>query len=313
MADARSGRKYYHFVRLMGRSASHITLEVALQTRPTVSLISEEILAKKSKISEIVSHIADVIQARAAVKKFYGVVILPEGLVEFIPDFKVLIDYLNDILASFKEEHKREPTKEEVVDILKSKDASSTEVFLSLPAQFQEQLLGERDSHGNVPVSAIETERLLASMVKAELAKRGFTKFSPQTHFFGYEGRCVEPSNFDATYCYSLGLNAAILVTAGFSGYMSVITKLYKPVKEWEPCGIPIVAMFNMEKRQGKLKPVVQKALVELDGKPFRAFSAIRARSEMEDLFRNPGPIQMFGPTELCDRPTMTLLEERKE
>ncbi|MBK6879945.1 MAG: diphosphate--fructose-6-phosphate 1-phosphotransferase [Elusimicrobia bacterium] len=312
--DILSARKYWHFVRLMGRSASHITLEVALQTHPNIALIGEEVLARKQTLGEVVDGIAGVIMARAAEKKNYGLVLIPEGLIEFIPEMRRLISELNDALpqaenaASFAE-------KREIVRKMLSGETAA--LLTSLPEALQIQLMLDRDPHGNVTVSQIETEKLLVEMVKTRLSEMKKTggdggKFSAITHFFGYEGRCGAPSNFDATYCYALGFNAAVLALNGLTGYLSSIQNLTKPAGQWKAGGVPLTMMMNMERRKGKDKPVIQKALVVLNGRPFGALAAARAAWAKNDDYVFPGPIQYFGPAAVTDVPTQTLLLESR-
>ncbi|MCQ2605880.1 MAG: diphosphate--fructose-6-phosphate 1-phosphotransferase [Bacteroidales bacterium] len=309
MRDANSAKKYWHFIKLMGRSASHIALECGLQTQPNICIISEEVEAKKMTLAQIVGNIADTVAARAAAGNNFGVVLIPEGLIEFIPEMKVLIKELNDLLAE---------TNGDVAAAVKKLSANSASVYASLPDFVQKQLTLERDPHGNVQVSLIETEKLLIEMVRTELAKRkaagSYTgKFSGLGHFFGYEGRCAAPSNFDADYCYSLGYNAANLIASGKSGYMSLIKNTTKPADQWIAAGVPITMMMNMEKRHGAMKPVIRKALVELEGAPFKALAANRETWAKETCYVYPGPIQYFGPSEVCDLPTKTLaLEQAK-
>ena len=311
--DANSAKKYWHFIKLMGRSASHIGLECALQTHPNVALISEEVAAKKQTLDEIISYIASIVAARSAKGDNFGVALIPEGLVEFVPEIKKLISELNDILAhhdaEFKEIH---DTESRFKALSKYLTAESCKVFGSLPGTIQDQLTNERDPHGNVQVSLIETEKLLAQLVSKKLKemKKAGTfagKFSSQVHFLGYEGRCAAPSNFDADYCYSLGFNAAALIGAGKSGYMSSVRNLIKPASEWTAGGIPITMMMNIERRHGEDKPVIKKALVELDAAPFKAFAKNRETWAVETDYVYPGPIQYFGPSEVCDAVTKTL------
>ncbi len=308
MRDANSAKKYWHFIKLMGRSASHIALECGLQTQPNICIVSEEVEIKKMTLSQIVNNIADTVAARAAQGNNFGVCLIPEGLIEFIPEMKVLIKELNDLLAE---------TNGDVAAAVKKLSANSASVYASLPDFVQKQLTLERDPHGNVQVSLIETEKLLIEMVKTELSKRkaagSYTgKFSGLGHFFGYEGRCAAPSNFDADYCYSLGYNAANLIASGKSGYMSLIKNTTKTADQWIAAGVPITMMMNMEKRHGAMKPVIRKALVELDGAPFKALAANREKWAVETAYVYPGPIQYFGPAEVCDQPTKTLALEQK-
>ncbi|MDB5102512.1 MAG: diphosphate--fructose-6-phosphate 1-phosphotransferase [Fibrobacteres bacterium] len=314
--DAGSAKKYWHFIKLMGRSASHIALEAGLQTRANVILISEEVEKRNLSLEQIVDDIARVISARAAAGKNYGVVLIPEGLIEFIPSFKTLIGRLNDLLAKNEEAFgKLDTTDAKIAAMsgwLESDGPTGTglaKTFKSLPKTIQLQLLLDRDPHGNVQVSLIDTDALLAELVgrklKSDSAYKG--KFSSQRHFFGYEGRAAAPSNFDADYCYSLGCVAAVLVRSGRTGYMASIRNVSKGVDQWAAGGIPITMMFNMEQRHGHLKPVIQKALVELEGPAFKALAKSRADWEVQDAFIYPGPIQYFGPSEVCDAITKTL------
>lgn len=313
--DANSAKKYWHFIKLMGRSASHIGLECVLQTQANICIISEEVEAKKMTLDQIVNDIATVVAKRAANDENFGVALIPEGLIEFVPAMKSLISELNELLAHNEEFAKwnDEAQRKFVIEKL-SKDSST--VFASLPHGIAKQLTLDRDPHGNVQVSKIETEKLLMEMVenrlkqmKAEGNYKG--KFSAQNHFFGYEGRCAAPSNFDADYCYSLGYTAAVLVGQGKSGYMSSIRNAEKAADMWIAGGIPITMMMNMERRHGKMKPVIQKALVKLDGAPFKAFAAKRDEWAVKTSYIYPGPIQYFGPTEVCDQPTCTLKLEK--
>ncbi len=315
--DSASGRKYWHFVKLMGRSASHIGLEVALQTRPNICLVSEEIQAKKSSLGDIVNEICASVSARADKGENFGVVLVPEGLIEFVPEMKSLIGELNELLAANETAYKAlsgvEAQKQFIAGRLKGGTAA---LFTSLPAEIQSQLLWDRDPHGNVQVSRIETEKLLAAMVKARLAELATAgtykgKFDFQTHFLGYEGRCAFPSNFDADYCYSLGYTAFALIAAGLTGYLSSVKNLASPAAGWIAGGVPLISMMNLERRHGQDKPVIKKALVELDGAPFKRFAAQRAQWALSSDFRVPGPMQYFGSPEVTDRPTETLLLEK--
>jgi pyrophosphate--fructose-6-phosphate 1-phosphotransferase len=313
--DANSAKKYWHFIKLMGRSASHIALEAALLTHPNVALISEEVEAKKLTLRSIVESIAKVVKRRADDGKNFGVVLVPEGLIEFVPELKIMIAELNECMAepSFNQLTTDEAKHDFIV---KKLSGASAEAFDTLPSAIQRQLMMDRDPHGNVQVSRIESEKLLIDLV-AELlkdwAKKGEYKgkFSAQNHFFGYEGRCAAPSNFDADYCYGLGYSAAALLGAGKTGYLSSIRNLTKTADAWVAGGIPLTMMMNLERRHGKDKPVIKKALVELDGKPFSAFAAKRDSWAVNDDYHYPGPIQYFGPSEVCDRPTETILLER--
>ncbi len=315
--DANSAKKYWHFIKLMGRSASHIALECALQTQPNAAIISEEVAAKKMTLKAIVEELAGVVAKRAAAKCNFGVVLIPEGLIEFIPEMKTLIAELNDALAANSEKFNALENLDEKVDFAAGllSDAHKA-VFVSLPHDIQKQLCNDRDPHGNVQVSLIETEKMLASMVASLLkswAKEGkYTgKFSTQTHFFGYEGRCAAPSNYDADYCYSLGYTAAALLGAGKTGYMSNIRNTDKSADQWIAGGIPITMMMNIERRHGEDKPVIRKALVELDKAPFKYLEANRADWSVNTSYVYPGPIQYFGPSEVCDQATMTLALEK--
>ncbi len=308
MRDANSAKKYWHFIKLMGRSASHIGLECALQTQPNICIISEEVEEKKQTLGQVVNSVADVVAARGNNSENFGVVLIPEGLIEFIPEMKVLISELNDLLAH----------ETDIQKALKGLSAESAVVYNSLPDAIAKQLTLDRDPHGNVQVSLIETEKLLIEMVGKRLIEMKAAgtykgKFSGLAHFFGYEGRCAAPSNFDADYCYSLGVNAAQLIAAGKTGYMSSIRNTTAPATEWIAGGVPVTMMMNMERRHGKMKPVIQKALVRLDGAPFKKLAANRDQWAKETSYVYPGPIQYFGPTEVCDQPTKTLqLEQAK-
>ncbi len=314
--DANSAKKYWHFIKLMGRSASHIALECALQTHANACIVSEEVAAKKQTIAEIVDYIADVVAKRAAKGCNFGVALIPEGLIEFIPEMKTLIAELNDLLAH-EEKVFADLTKEDKIKFVADKlNPALSKTFMSLPPTIQLQLCLDRDPHGNVQVSLIETEKLLAEMVGSKLKamKEAGTykgKFSTQSHFFGYEGRCAAPSNYDADYCYSLGYNAAALLNAGKTGYMSSVRNTIKPADQWIAGGIPITMMMNMERRHGEDKPVIQKALVKLEDKPFKTFAANRDKWAVETDYVYPGPIQYFGPTEVCDLITKTLELEK--
>ena len=316
--DCNSARKYWHFIKLMGRSASHIALECALQTQPNVCIVSEEVEAKDQSLDDIVTYIAQVVADRAAAGNNFGTVLIPEGLIEFIPAMKRLIAELNDFLAANAEEFAQVDKTEQRNYIISKLTPENAAIYASLPEGVARQLSLDRDPHGNVQVSLIETEKLLSEMVGNKLAewkKEGkyVGKFAAQHHFFGYEGRCAAPSNFDADYCYSLGFAAAALIANGKTGYMSSIRNLTAPAEEWISGGVPITMMMNMERRHGEMKPVIQKALVRLDGAPFQAFAAQREQWAKETCYTYPGPIQYFGPTEVCDQPTKTLqLEHQK-
>ena len=310
--DCNSARKYWHFIKLMGRSASHVTLECALQTQPNVTLIGEEVEAKNQTLDDIVTYIAQVVADRAARGMNFGTVLVPEGLIEFIPAIKKLIAELNDVLAANQAEFDMIQADKKIQYIVSKLSKENAAIFQSLPESVSRQLALERDPHGNVQVSLIETEQLLADMVGVKLAEwkkdgKYLGKYSTQHHFCGYEGRCAAPSNFDADYCYSLGYNASMLIAAGKTGYMSSIKNTVAPADQWIAGGIPITMMMNMEKRNGEMKPVIRKALVELDGAPFKEFVKHRAEWARETCFVYPGPIQYFGPTEVCDQPTKTL------
>ena len=314
--DCNSARKYWHFIKVMGRSASHIALECALQTQPNVCLVSEEVEAKGQSLDDIVTYIANVVAARAQDGNNFGTVIIPEGVIEFIPAIKKLIAQLNDVLAL---PEAKTISRDEQVDFAKSHlTPENLAVFNSLPVGVARQLALDRDPHGNVQVSLIETEKLLSEMVGKKLEqmkKEGkyVGKFGAQHHFFGYEGRCAAPSNFDADYCYALGTSAAQLIANGKTGYMAIVKNTTAPADQWIAGGVPITMMMNMEKRAGEMKPVIRKALVELDGAPFKAFAKERDRWARETAYVYPGPIQYWGPTEVCDQPTKTLaLEQAK-
>ena len=317
MRDCNSAKKYWHFIKLMGRSASHVTLECALQTHPNITLIGEEVEAKNQTLDDVVTYIADVVADRATRGMNHGVVLVPEGLIEFIPAIKALISELNDMLAANQKDFEMIADSKKIDYVLQHLSAPNAAIFRSLPETVSRQLALDRDPHGNVQVSLIDTEQLLAEMVGKKLEqwkKDGLYhgKFSTQHHFFGYEGRCAAPSNFDADYCYSLGFNASMLIAAGKTGYMSSVKNTSKPVDEWIAGGIPITMRMNMEKRSGEMKPVIKKALVELDGKPYKYFVAHRTEWARDTCYVYPGPIQYFGPAEVCDQPTMTLKLEHK-
>ena len=313
--DANSAKKYWHFIKLMGRSASHVTLECALKTQPNITLIGEEVEAKKQTLDDIVTYIAQAVANRAAKGLNFGIVLVPEGLIEFIPAIKKLISELNDMLAANQAEFDKVADDQKIDYVVKHLSKENAAIFESLPVAVSRQLALERDPHGNVQVSLIETEQLLAEMVGKKLSEwkksgKYVGKFATQHHFFGYEGRCAAPSNFDADYCYSLGYTASMLIGAGKTGYMSSVRNTTEPADKWISGGIPITAMMNMEKRNGKMKPVIQKALVKLDGGPFKYFASKRDEWAINTDFVYPGPIQYFGPTEVCDQPTHTLLLE---
>ncbi len=313
--DANSAKKYWHFIKLMGRSASHIALECALQTQPNVTIISEEIAANRTTLGEIVEYIASAVAARAAKGLNFGIALIPEGLIEFVPEIKVLIAELNDLVAKGGQEFADCDAEGKIAFASARLTDSSRAVFESLPKGIQTQLCLDRDPHGNVQVSLIETEKMLAAMVKTKLAAWAAEgkyngKFSTQTHFFGYEGRCAAPSNYDADYCYSLGFNASALLGAGLTGYMSSVRNTFLPADQWTAGGIPITMMMNIEHRHGEDKPVIRKALVELDGAPFKLFAANREAWAIETAYVYPGPIQYFGPSAVCDLVTKTLASE---
>ena len=315
--DCNSARKYYHFIKLMGRSASHIALECALQTQPNVCIISEEVEAKNMTLQDVVNYIADIVVKRAEKGNNFGTVLIPEGLIEFIPAMKALIAEHNDLLAAKGAEFAAVAADQQREWIIKNLSETNAAIYASLPAGVARQLSLDRDPHGNVQVSLIETEKLLSEMVgkrleqlRAEGKYNG--KFAALHHFFGYEGRCAAPSNFDADYCYALGFNAACLIESGVTGYMSSVRNLSKPSVQWIAGGIPITKMMNMERRHGAMKPVIQKALVRLDGAPFLKFESKRDKWALETCYIYPGPIQYFGPAEVCDQPTLTLTYEHQ-
>ena len=312
--DCNSARKYWHFIKVMGRSASHIALECALQTQPNICLISEEIEQKGMSLDDIVDYIANAVCQRAADGNNFGTVIIPEGVIEFIPAIKKLISQLNDVLAM---PEAKNLDRHESIDFVKAHlTDENLAVFNSLPTGVARQLALDRDPHGNVQVSLIETEKLLSTMVAQKLEKmkkegKYTGKFSAQHHFFGYEGRCAAPSNFDADYCYALGTSAAQLIANGKTGYMAIVKNTTAPAEQWIAGGVPITMMMNMEKRAGEMKPVIRKALVELDGAPFKEFAAHREEWARKTAYVYPGPIQYWGPTEVCDQPTKTLALEQ--
>lgn len=315
--DCNSAKKYYHFIKLMGRSASHIALECALQTQPNICIISEEVEAKDMTLAQVVDYIAGIVAARAEKGMNFGTVLIPEGLIEFIPAVKRLIAELNDLLAKNEAEFAALAPAEQRGYIIAHLSKENAAVYESLPEGVARQLSLDRDPHGNVQVSLIETEKLLSEMVgkrleemKAEGTYNG--AFKSLHHFFGYEGRCADPSNFDADYCYALGFNASCLIRSGVTGYMSSVRNLTKPSVQWIAGGIPVTMMMNMERRHGEMKPVIQKALVRLDGAPFQKFAAQRDEWALNTCYIYPGPIQYFGPAEVCDQPTMTLKYEHQ-
>ena len=312
--DANSAKKYWHFVKIMGRSASHVALEAALQTQPNITLISEEVEQKKMSLSSIIDYISDIVVRRSENGKNFGIAVIPEGLIEFIPELKAMIANLNDIMPSLEKDSKYSngTDTEKIAIIENTLSSENAGVFKSLPALIKSQLLMDRDPHGNVQVSKIETEKLLISMVEEKLAKlkkegKFNGKFSTQSHFFGYEGRCAFPSNFDADYCYSLGFNAFALINFGLTGYLSSVRNLTEPAHDWIAGGVPLTMMMNMERRHGEMKPVIKKALVELDGPVFKKLEANREDWAMNDRYLFPGAIQYFGPSSVCDITTVTL------
>ena len=316
--DANSAKKYWHFVKVMGRSASHVALECALQTQPNICLIGEEVAAKKMSLAQITDYIADSVAARAANGLNFGVAIIPEGIVEFVPEFSVLIAEINELLAGAKADafNALATWEEKYAFIKNGLTEASFGVFDILPQVIQQQLFLERDPHGNVQVSLIESEKLFSAMVKENLAARKAAgtykgKFSTLHHFLGYEGRCAFPSNFDADYCYSLGYNAAMLIQYGYTGYLSKVSNLQAPAEEWVAGGMPITKMMNIERRHGADKPVIRKALVELEGAPFKFFAAHREQWAIETCYVYPGAIQYWGPSEVCDLATRTLALEK--
>lgn len=318
--DANSAKKYWHFIKIMGRSASHVALEAALQTQPNITLISEEIEEKKMSIEDIINNMTDIIAKRSANGKNFGIAIIPEGLIEFIPEMKSMIANLNDLMGELEQDfnYNNATSAHEKFEIVENRlQESNSKVFQSLPALIKSQLLMDRDPHGNVQVSRIETEKLLIEMIKTrlkEMKSQGqyVGKFSELAHFFGYEGRCAFPSNFDADYCYSLGYNAFALINFGLTGYLSSIKNLTKSADKWIAGGTPLTMMMNMEKRHGEMKPVIQKALVKLDGPVFKKLEQNREDWALNDRYIFPGAIQYFGPSEVCDLTTVTLRLEQK-
>ncbi|MBD5172479.1 MAG: diphosphate--fructose-6-phosphate 1-phosphotransferase [Bacteroidales bacterium] len=313
--DCNSAKKYYHFIKLMGRSASHIALECALETQPNICIISEEVQAKRMTLDNIVSYICYVISERAKLGWNFGTVLIPEGLIEFIPSVKALIGELNDVIEANNEELANLEEMDKLEKIHSLLSPANADLYKSLPKNIALQLSLDRDSHGNVQVSLIETESLLSEMVAKRLDEMALEgqydgKFNAQHHFFGYEGRCADPTNFDADYTYALGYNAAMLINSGLTGYMSSVRNLTEPTEKWIAGGIPITMMMNLERRKGEMKPVIQKALVDLHGRPYLKFASMRETLALNTLYQYPGPIQYFGPSEVCDRPSMTLLLE---
>ena len=316
--DANSAKKYWHFIKVMGRSASHVALECALQTQPNICLIGEEVAAKKMSLAQVADMIADSVAKRAERGMNFGIAIIPEGIVEFVPEFSKLIAEINELLAGEKTaQFNALPTwADKYAFIENGLTKESMAVFAILPENIQQQLFLERDPHGNVQVSLIESEKLFSALVRDNLAARKAAgtykgKFGTQHHFLGYEGRCAFPSNFDADYCYSLGYNAAMLIQYGYTGYLSKVSNLQAPAEEWNAGGMPMTKMMNIERRNGQDKPVIRKALVELDGKPFQYFAAHRDQWAIETCYTFPGAIQYFGPSEVCDQPTITLTLEK--
>ena len=317
LRDANSAKKYWHFVKIMGRSASHVALEAALQTQPNITLISEEVEQKKMSLASIIDYMTDIIVRRSEAGRNFGIAVIPEGLIEFVPELKSMIANLNDIMPSLEKDssYSSGSDAEKIAIIENSLSSENSSVFKSLPALIKSQLLMDRDPHGNVQVSKIETEKLLISMIEEKLAsmkKEGkFSgKFSTQSHFFGYEGRCAFPSNFDADYCYSLGFNAFALINFGLTGYLSSVRNLTAPASQWIAGGVPLTMMMNMERRHGEMKPVIKKALVELDGPVFKKLESNREDWAMNDRYLFPGAIQYFGPSSVCDITTVTLALE---
>ena len=317
LRDANSAKKYWHFVKIMGRSASHVALEAALQTQPNITLISEEVEQKKMSLASIIDYMTDIIVRRSEAGRNFGIAVIPEGLIEFVPELKSMIANLNDIMPTLEKDssYSNGSDAEKIAIIENTLSSENSSVFKSLPALIKSQLLMDRDPHGNVQVSKIETEKLLISMIEEKLAsmkKEGkFSgKFSTQSHFFGYEGRCAFPSNFDADYCYSLGFNAFALINFGLTGYLSSVRNLTAPASQWIAGGVPLTMMMNMERRHGEMKPVIKKALVELDGPVFKKLESNREDWAINDRYLFPGAIQYFGPSSVCDITTVTLALE---
>ena len=314
LRDANSAKKYWHFIKLMGRSATHVGLEVALQTQPNITLISEEVEHCEMSLSQIIDYIADIVVKRAEMGKNFGIALVPEGLIEFIPEFKKMIANLNDVMAKVENDsaYQNASQNERFAIVEKMLESDNAKVYASLPALIKAQLSMDRDPHGNVQVSKIETEKLIIEMLKTKLAqlkKEGKYngKFSDQCHFFGYEGRCAFPSNFDADYCYSLGFNAFVLLKFGLTGYISSVKNLSESADKWVAGGVPLTMMMNIEKRHGEYKPVIQKALVTLDGPVYKVLADNREKWALEDKYLFPGSIQYFGPSSVCDITTETL------
>ena len=316
--DCNSARKYWHFIKLMGRSASHITLECALQTHPNICIVSEEVEANNYYLDDVVTYIAETVVRRSEAGMNFGTVLIPEGLIEFLPAMKRLIKELNEFLSQNDAEFKLIKRSAQRQYIKNKLSPENSRLYDSLPVDVARQLIADRDPHGNVQVSLIATEKLLADMTAQKLAEwteegRFQGRFSTLTHFFGYEGRCAMPSNFDANYCYCLGRAASILIAAGKTGYMAAIKNTADPVSEWEAGGVPMTMMMNMERRSGKMKPVIRKALVDMDGEPYRALREMRREWALSTEYVYPGPIQFFGPEHVCDSPTMTLRLEKND
>ena len=312
--DANSAKKYWHFIKIMGRSASHVALEAALQTQPNITLISEEVEQRKMSLSSIIDYMTSIIVKRSEMGKNFGIAVIPEGLIEFIPELKLMIANLNDIMSVLEKDVKytNGSSAEKISIIENTLSSENASVFKSLPILIKEQLLMDRDPHGNVQVSRIETEKLLISMIEEKLSKlkkegKYSGKFSTQSHFFGYEGRCAFPSNFDADYCYSLGFNAFALINFGLTGYLSSVRNLTEPANDWIAGGVPLTMMMNMERRHGEMKPVIKKALVELDGPVFKKLEINREDWALNDRYLFPGAVQYFGPSSVCDITTVTL------
>ena len=315
--DCNSARKYWHFIKLMGRSASHIALECALQCQPNVCIISEEVKAKNLTLNQIIDNLCNTIAARAANNNNFGVVLIPEGLIEFIPSIGKLIEELNDLLATHGNDYKGLDEEAQREYIMAHLSEENKDTFATLPKAVARQLSLDRDPHGNVQVSLIETEKLISDMCEAKLnqmkAEGKYNgKFAALHHFFGYEGRCATPSNYDADYCYALGTSAAHLIANGKTGYMAIVKNTTKPTDEWIAGGVPITMMMNLERRNGEMKPVIRKALVDLNGKPFKTLVENREKWAIDTCYIFPGPIQYWGPSELCDRPTKTLALEKE-
>ena len=315
--DCNSARKYRHFIKLMGRSASHIALECALQCQPNVCIISEEVKAKNLTLNQIIDNLCNTIAARAANNNNFGVVLIPEGLIEFIPSIGKLIEELNDLLATHGNDYKGLDEEAQREYIMAHLSEENKDTFATLPKAVARQLSLDRDPHGNVQVSLIETEKLISDMCEAKLnqmkAEGKYNgKFAALHHFFGYEGRCATPSNYDADYCYALGTSAAHLIANGKTGYMAIVKNTTKPTDEWIAGGVPITMMMNLERRNGEMKPVIRKALVDLNGKPFKTLVENREKWAIDTCYIFPGPIQYWGPSEVCDRPTKTLALEKE-